>query len=79
MAAFLLYDGQKSETTFEMMQQECAFPRLVELIGAWKDDRDPVLHRILLELMYEMGRIQSLSWNDLGKPQLFCRGLNQVY
>ncbi|KAJ9620904.1 pre-rRNA processing [Taxawa tesnikishii (nom. ined.)] len=64
MAVFLLFDGRSEETTFEMMQTEGAFPRLVELIRSRRDD-DRGLHRLLIELLYEMSRIQRLSWEDL--------------
>ncbi|KAF2400029.1 hypothetical protein EJ06DRAFT_530795 [Trichodelitschia bisporula] len=63
IAAILLYEGRVHEETFELLQQVGAFPRLVELIQAWGED--PVLHRALLDLMYEMSRIQRLTWEDL--------------
>lgn len=47
------------------MNKEGAFVRLVELIRDNKDD-ELGLHRMLLELMYEMSRIQRLSLEDLG-------------
>ena len=65
-AAIFLFDGRASESAFELMQREGAFPRLVELIGERKDD-DNGLHRMLLELLFEMARIQKLSRDDLGK------------
>jgi len=67
MAAVLLYDGRSDETTFEMMQAETAFPHLVTLIQENTDD-DAGLHRLLIELLYDMSRIQRLSWEDLGMP-----------
>lgn len=49
-----------------MMQEEGAFPRLVELIQIHgKAGGDAELHRLLLELLYEMSRIQRLTWEDL--------------
>lgn len=42
------------------------FPRLVELIQGKKDD-EAGLHRMLLELLYEMSRIQRLRIEDLSK------------
>ena len=65
MTAILLYDGRANESTHEMFMQEGAFPRLVELIQLWGSGEDTALHRMLLELMYEMSRIQRLSWEDL--------------
>jgi hypothetical protein len=67
VAAVLLFDGRSSEDTLEMMQQEDIFPRLVELILERADGKDPFLHRLLLIILYEMARIQRLSWSDLGK------------
>lgn len=46
------------------MQTEGAFPRLVELIRAQRDD-EIGLHRLLLELVYEMSRIQKLTAEDI--------------
>lgn len=63
-AALLLFDGRSNEAAFEMMQAEGAFPRLVELIRA-KRDEDVGIHRLLLELLFEMSRIQKLSRDDL--------------
>ncbi|KAL9131910.1 MAG: hypothetical protein Q9217_000270 [Psora testacea] len=64
IAAFLLCDGRQNEGTFEMMNEEGAFPRLLELIQGRKDD-DAGLHRMLLMLLYEMSRIQRLRIEDL--------------
>lgn len=47
-----------------MMNDEGAFPTLVELIQGRKDD-EAGLHRMLLELLYEMSRIQRLRPEDL--------------
>jgi hypothetical protein len=66
IASFLLFDGRNNEGTFEMMNTEGCFPRLVELIKKGKRD-DPGLHRLLLELLYEMSRMQRLSTEDLGQ------------
>ncbi|KAI3319948.1 hypothetical protein HD806DRAFT_254504 [Xylariaceae sp. AK1471] len=64
IASFLLLDGRKSETTFRKMIEESCFHRLIELINGRKD-HDPALHRLLLELIYEMSRIQQLRVQDL--------------
>ena len=48
-----------------MMQEEGTFPRLVELIQIYGKSGDLDLHKLLLELMYEMSRIQRLTWEDL--------------
>ncbi|KXL44599.1 hypothetical protein M433DRAFT_68114 [Acidomyces richmondensis BFW] len=62
-ASILLFDGRANEATLEMMQAENAFPRLVELIRNKREDAP--LHRLLLELLFEMCRIQRLSRDDL--------------
>ena len=50
-----------------MMNEEGAFPRLVELIQVRKDD-ETGLHRMQLEVLYEMSRIQRLRLEDLSRP-----------
>lgn len=68
IAIYLLYDGKGNEDTFALMQNEGAFPRLIELLQAMNQgstDMDEGLHRILLELLYEMSRVQRLKWEDL--------------
>ncbi|KAI2627521.1 hypothetical protein GGR54DRAFT_636647 [Hypoxylon sp. NC1633] len=64
IASFLLLDGLADEATFKRMIQEGCFYRLLELINDRKED-DPGLHRLLLELMYEMSRIEQLRLEDL--------------
>lgn len=66
IASFLLFDGRHNETTFEMMNNEGCFPRLLELIQKGRSE-DATLHRLLLELLYEMSRMQRLSFEDLGQ------------
>lgn len=65
LAGFLLLDGRQNEATFEKMNEEGCFPRLVELIQHEKIN-DASIHRLMLELVYEMSRIQRLSYEDLG-------------
>jgi len=62
---FLVYDGTYHEQTFISMTQEGSFPRLVQLIRDGTDD-ELGLHRVLVELMYEMSRIQELAYDELG-------------
>ena len=50
-----------------MMNEEGAFPRLVELIQGQKDDETGI-HRMQLEVLYEMSRIQRLRLEDLSQP-----------
>jgi DNA primase large subunit len=64
IASLLLFDGRQHEELFEMMNHERCFSRLVELIKEGKKD-DARLHRLLLELLYEMSRMQRLSVEDL--------------
>ncbi|KAF2972055.1 hypothetical protein GQX73_g1543 [Xylaria multiplex] len=64
IASFLLLDGRANETTFREMIEENCFYRLIELINGRKE-HDPPLHRLLLELIYEMSRIQKLRTGDL--------------
>ena len=66
IASFLIFDGQDNETTFEMMNNEGCFPRLLELIKKG-NTQDHLLHRLLLELLYQMSRMQHLSIEDLGQ------------
>lgn len=64
IANFLLLVGRADEHAFRRMLDEGCFPRLVELVAARKDS-DRRLHRLLLELMYEMSRIERLGAEDL--------------
>ena len=61
---FLLLDGRTEEETFRTMINEGCFGRLVELIKGC-GDKDPRLHRLLLQLLYEMSRIEHLRPEDL--------------
>lgn len=74
-AAIFLFDGRSNETALEMMLHEGAFPRLIELIRERKDD-DNGLHRLMLELLFEMARIQKVTREDLGN--LSRRGRDMI-
>ena len=64
IVAFLLHDGRTNDRTFEMMNEGGNFPRLVELIkDNGQDETD--FHRLLMELVYEMSRMQRLRFEDL--------------
>lgn len=65
IVCMLLLDGHKDEATFPRMIQEACFPRLLELISKRENDEDPRLHRFLLQLMYEMSRVERLTPEDL--------------
>lgn len=66
IASFLLLDGRENEATFEMMNSEGCFSRLLDLIKLGKRD-DARLHRLLLEVLYEMSRCQPLGPVELGQ------------
>ncbi|KAL2137958.1 hypothetical protein VTI28DRAFT_7759 [Corynascus sepedonium] len=63
-ANFLLLAGRTEEDTFRAMIHEGCFVRLLELIKNC-GGRDGRLHRLLLQLMYEMSRIEHLRPEDL--------------
>jgi hypothetical protein len=65
IVCMLLLDGHRDEATFPRMIQEACFPRLLELISSRDTNDDPRLHRFLLQLMYEMSRVERLSPEDL--------------
>ncbi|KAH7063705.1 hypothetical protein B0J12DRAFT_643800 [Macrophomina phaseolina] len=68
VAATLLLDGLADvddQQVFHMMKKEGAFPRLVELVRTTSVDEHKELHRLLMQLMYEMSRIQRLSHEEL--------------
>jgi hypothetical protein len=70
ITSFLLFDGRQNDGTFEMMNEEGVFARLLELIQAPRRDEGAsgaALHRLLMELLYEMSRIQRIKIEDLGK------------
>ena len=64
IANFLLLAGRSDEHLFRRMIDEGCFTRLIELIGGRRDD-DRRLHRLLLELIYEMSRIERVRTDDL--------------
>lgn len=64
ITCLLLLDGQTEELVFARMIDEACFPRLLELIKARSDD-DPRLRRFLLQLMYEMSRMERLRRDDI--------------
>lgn len=65
----LLLDGLADiddQHVFHMMHKEGAFQRLVELIRDTNVDEQKNMHRLLLQLIYEMSRIQRLTAAELG-------------
>lgn len=73
----LLLDGRENASFFETMLSEGAFPRLVKLIRLATDD-DKGLHRTLLQLLYEMSRVQRLARDDLGMLRFGSDGITRV-
>lgn len=64
--SFLLADARQNESTFELMNKEGAFCRLVDLISdPRQQDEQSEVHRMLMELLYEMSRIQKITTDDL--------------
>jgi hypothetical protein len=52
------------------MNKEGAFTRLVDLIASPKADVKPGLHRLFMELLYEMARIQRVKIDELSMSKL---------
>lgn len=75
ITSILYFDGRQNDETFELMNREGAFPRLVELIGRQADDDDGLLHRRLLDLLYEMSRIQRIAEDDLSQSHPLRRSV----
>ena len=53
-----------------MMNKEGAFARLLDLIQTLRNEDSeggPSLHRLLMDLLYEMSRIQRVKIEDLGE------------
>ncbi|KAL4820653.1 hypothetical protein BDW67DRAFT_152903 [Aspergillus spinulosporus] len=69
IASFLLLDGRHHEISLYMMNEEGAFPRLLELLQAqslrMNDESAANLHRLLMDLLYELSRIQKIKIEDL--------------
>lgn len=75
IAAFLLFDGRQNEVPLQMMNEEGAFARLLELIQALRRDEmggGAGLHRLCMDLLYEMSRIQRVKIEDLGRLLHSC-------
>ncbi|KAF9888363.1 hypothetical protein FE257_008796 [Aspergillus nanangensis] len=70
IASFLLFDGRRNEIVLRVMNEEGVFPRLLELLQAQNkkkesDGDEAGLHRLLMDLMYELSRIQRIRIEDL--------------
>lgn len=64
IANFLLADGRSDDTVFGRMISEGCFPRLLDFLNS-NLLMDPPLYHTLLELMYEMCRMERLRTTDL--------------
>lgn len=76
ITSFLLFDGRQNEVALQMMNEEGAFARLLELIQAMRKEDMPGeagLHRLLMDLFYEISRIQRVKIEDLGMLDLCAR------
>ncbi|OJJ02545.1 hypothetical protein ASPVEDRAFT_42039 [Aspergillus versicolor CBS 583.65] len=83
IASFLLFDGRQHEFPLQMMNEEGAFPRLLELLHVRTLDKDhdsgAGLHRLLMDLLYELSRIQKIKIEDLILvDDEFVRGLFNI-
>lgn len=71
ITSFLLFDGRQHEFPLQMMNEEGAFPRLLELLHVRTLDRDDNsgagLHRLLMDLLYELSRVQKIKIEDLSE------------
>lgn len=65
IACLLFLDGRHDGSVFSRMVDEACFSRLLDHIIAHRADGDVPLHRMLLQLMYEMSRIERLKVEDL--------------
>jgi hypothetical protein len=66
IGAVLLLDGRLHQSTLEMMHEEKATGAVISIL--WKDRHSNIrLHRIYLELLYELCRVQKL-----GNAELCC-------
>lgn len=73
LASFILFDGRQNEVVLQLLNEEGVFARLLELIQAMRRadlDGDAGLHRLLMDLIYEMSRIQRIKIEDLGASRL---------
>lgn len=79
IVSFLLFDGRQNVSTFQLMNEQLtneasSFARLLELIYSTdsRNGDNAGLHRMLMDLLYEMSRIQRIKIEDLGGRNLFA-------
>lgn len=89
IASFLLFDGRRNEVVLRTMNEEGSFARLLDLLQAQNRRRGydgAGIHRLLMDLLYEMSRIQRVRIEDLGEwfsstwwwTLFWCSGLMDV-
>ena len=64
ITTFILLDARANDHGFQILNEEGGFSRLVELIANPREHEEG-LHRLLMELLYEMSRIQRISVENL--------------
>lgn len=69
---FLLADARENEQTFDLLNNEGCFPRLIDLIAHPHRDEESV-HRTLMELLYELARVQKITNDDLSMKEKHAR------
>ncbi|KAF7588306.1 hypothetical protein BBP40_005905 [Aspergillus hancockii] len=70
ITSFILFDGRQNEVSLRMLNEEGLFPRLLELLQVQNRKKEVEgngsgLHRQLMDLLYEMSRIQRVKIEDL--------------
>ncbi|OCT52979.1 hypothetical protein CLCR_09532 [Cladophialophora carrionii] len=65
--SFLIAHARSNEATYQLLNEEGAFPRLIELISSPKQHGHEGIHRLLMELLYDMSRIQRIKTDDLAR------------
>src|ERR1700742_538239 len=64
--SFLIAHAQSNAAIYQLLSDEGAFPRLIDLISSPKRHGHEGIHRLLMQLLYEMSRVQRIKANDLG-------------
>ncbi|KIW69001.1 hypothetical protein PV04_04906 [Phialophora macrospora] len=65
--SFLIAHARSNEATYQLLNEEGAFPRLIDLISSPKQHGHEGIHRLLMELLYDMSRIQRIKTDDLAR------------
>jgi hypothetical protein len=54
---------------YQLLNEQGAFPRLVDLLSSPKRHGHEDIHRLLMGLLYEMSRIQKIKPAELGTSE----------